>query len=127
MNAIIKPRPVQWRMLTEGALVWAPFGNHGWRAATVVGLGKNRSDRTVVHLVFETGGQGRRIAGDLYWRKPELKGKDKPKPRAESLMDIISAAAVEALEHARDPDSGVQELNRELGMDIQVRPRRILH
>ena len=75
----IKPSRVQWRMLTEGALVWAPFGNHGWRAATVMGLGKNRSDRTVVHLAFETGGKGRRVAGELYWRKPELKGQDRPK------------------------------------------------
>lgn len=71
-------RPVQWRMITEGGLVWAPFGEHGWRAATVTGLGKNRGDRTVVHLSFETGGQGRRIANVLFWRKPELKGQDKP-------------------------------------------------
>jgi len=35
-----------------------------------------------VHLSFETGGKGRRVAGELYWRKPELKGKDKPKLQA---------------------------------------------
>jgi len=58
------------------------FGDHGWRPATVIGLGKNRADRTVVHLSFETGGKGRRVAGELYWRKPELKGKDKPKLQA---------------------------------------------
>ena len=65
-------------VLTEGAQVWAPFGDHGWRAGTVLGLGKNRGDRTVVRLAFETGGKGRRVAGELFWRKPELKGKDKP-------------------------------------------------
>jgi hypothetical protein len=32
-----------------------------------------------VHLHFETGGKGQRNAGELLWRKPELKGKDKPK------------------------------------------------
>ena len=46
-------------------------------AGIVTGLGKNRG--TVVHLSFETGGKGRRVAGELYWRKPELKGRDKPK------------------------------------------------
>jgi hypothetical protein len=65
-------------MLTEGAQVWAPFGDHGWRAGTVLGLGKNRGDRTVVRLAFETGGKGRRVAGELFSRKAELKGKDKP-------------------------------------------------
>jgi len=78
-------RRVQWRMLTDGALVWAPFGEHGWRAATVTGLGKNRGDRTVVHLSFETGGKGRRVADELFWRKSELKGLDRPsRPVAES-------------------------------------------
>jgi hypothetical protein len=42
-------------------------------------LGKNRRDRTVVHLHFENGGSGQRYASQLYRRKPELKGKDKPK------------------------------------------------
>ena len=88
MNTTIESRRVQWRMLTEGAQVSAPFGDHGWRACTVIGLGKNRGDNTVVRLAFETGGQGRRIAGELYWRKAELKGKDKPKPPAgESVID----------------------------------------
>jgi hypothetical protein len=78
MNTTIEARPVAWRMLIEGSTVWAPFGEHGWHAATVIGLGKKRGNRTVVHLSFETGGQGRRLAGELYWRKAELKGKDKP-------------------------------------------------
>jgi hypothetical protein len=76
-------RRAPWRMLSSGSTVWAPFGDHGWRPGTVIGLGKNWGDRTVVHLAFETGGKGRRVAGELYWRKPELKGKDKP--RAEAL------------------------------------------
>ena len=76
-------RRAPWRMLSLGATVWAPFGDHGWRPGIVIGLGKNRGDSTVVHLAFETGGKGRRVAGELYWRKPELKGKDKP--RAEAL------------------------------------------
>ena len=75
----IEPRRAPWRMIDLGSTVWAPFGDHGWRAATVTGLGKNRGDRTVVHLSFETGGQDRRLAGELYWRKPLLKGRDKPK------------------------------------------------
>jgi hypothetical protein len=54
----------------------------------VLGLGKNRGDRTVVHLAFETGGQGRRVAGELYWRKAELKGKDKPpRPTTTQTME----------------------------------------
>src|SRR6266849_10858409 len=80
----VQSRRVQWRMLTTGALVWAPFGGHSWRAATVIGLGKNRGDNTVVHLSFESGGKGRRVAGELFWRKSELKGKDKPQT-AESV------------------------------------------
>jgi hypothetical protein len=56
------------------------MGTYGWRAATVLSLGKNRGENTVVRLAFETGGQGRRVAGELFWRKAELKGKDKPKP-----------------------------------------------
>jgi hypothetical protein len=57
---------------------------HGWRPGVVTRLGKNRGDRTVVHLSFETGGRGRRIAGELFWRKPELKGEDKPQAQAVS-------------------------------------------
>jgi hypothetical protein len=78
-------------MLTEGSLVWAPFGDHGWRAAMVTGLGKNRGERTVVHLSFETGGHGTRYAGQLYWRKAELKGKDK-RLRPMLVMTAGSAA-----------------------------------
>ena len=33
MQAInIEPRRAAWRMLTLGSTVWAPFGDHGWRA-----------------------------------------------------------------------------------------------
>jgi hypothetical protein len=71
-------RPVSWRHLTCGASVWAPFGNHGWRAATVIALGKNRAERTVCTLLFENGGQGKRLASQLYWRKVLLHGADKP-------------------------------------------------
>ncbi len=70
--------PAPWRMLTTGSAVWAPFGAHGWRAAIILALGKNRASNTVVHLAFNKGGHGRRTAGQLYWRKPELNGKDKP-------------------------------------------------
>jgi hypothetical protein len=75
----IESRRTPWRMLTLGSYVWAPFGDHGWRPGTIIGLGKNRGDRTIVHLSFETGGRGQRYAGEFFWRKPELKGKDKPK------------------------------------------------
>jgi hypothetical protein len=71
-------RPVSWRHLTTGASVWAPFGSHGWRAATVIGLGKNRAERTVCQLLFENGGQGKRQASQLFWRKIVLHGADKP-------------------------------------------------
>jgi hypothetical protein len=80
----IEPRRASWRQLIEGSLVWAPFGEHGWRPGIVTRLGKNRGDRTVVHLSFETGGSGQRYAADLWWRKPELKGKDRPKAQAVS-------------------------------------------
>jgi hypothetical protein len=30
----------------------------------------------IVRLSFETGRKGRRCAGELYWRKRELEGKD---------------------------------------------------
>ena len=61
------------------AFHWTPFGEHGWRPGTVTGMRKNRGNRTVVHLSFETGGRGRRVADELFWRKPELRGNDKPK------------------------------------------------
>jgi hypothetical protein len=75
----IEPRRASWRQLALGSTVWCAFGQHGWRPGIIIGLGKNRGDNTIVHLHFETGGKGRRLAGELYWRKPELKGKDKPK------------------------------------------------
>ena len=71
-------RRAQWRMLTTGAMVWAPVGKHGWQAALVTGLGKNRGDHTVVQLAFDTGERTRRLASELFWRKPELCGQDKP-------------------------------------------------
>lgn len=80
---IVEPRRAPWRILTLGSTIWVPFGDHRWRPGIVIGLGKNRGDRTVVHLSFETEAKGRRVAGEVYWRKPELKGKDKP--RAEVL------------------------------------------
>jgi hypothetical protein len=76
----IEPRRGPWRELTTGSTIWAPFGEHGWGPAIITGLGKNRGDNTVAHLHFETGGKGRRLASELYWRKPELKGKDEPTP-----------------------------------------------
>jgi hypothetical protein len=78
-STTIEPHRAPWRMLSLGSMVWAPFGEPGWRPGIVTGLGKNRGDDTVVHLAFETGGKGRRLAGELYWRTPELKGKDKPR------------------------------------------------
>ncbi|HJU11276.1 MAG TPA: hypothetical protein VJ728_10385 [Candidatus Binataceae bacterium] len=76
---MIESRRAPWRMLTLGGQVWAPFGERGWRPGVITGLGKNRGDKTIVHLSFATGGKGKRTACELYWRKPELKGKDKPK------------------------------------------------
>ena len=63
----VESRRVQWQMLTEGVQVWAPFGQHGWRAGTVVGCAPGVRDRE----------QGRRVAGELFWRKAELKGRNK--------------------------------------------------
>ena len=31
-----------------------------------------------MQLVFDTGGKSRRLASELFWRKPELRGQDKP-------------------------------------------------
>jgi hypothetical protein len=75
---VIEPRRAPWRELTLGSTVWAAFGEHGWRPGIITGFGKNRGDNTVVHLRLETGGKGRRVAGELWWRKPEVKGQDKP-------------------------------------------------
>jgi hypothetical protein len=44
----------------------------------VIALGKNRAERTVCTLLFENGGQGKRLASQLYWRKVLLHGADKP-------------------------------------------------
>jgi len=79
VTTTITPRRASWRMLTTGSHVWCPYGEHGWRPAIITGLGKNRGDRTVIHLHFDNGGSGQRYAGELWWRRPELKGKDKPK------------------------------------------------
>jgi hypothetical protein len=112
----IPPRTVEDANRRDASL--APFGDHGWRAATVLGLGKNRGDNTVVHLAFEMGGNGRRVAGELFWRKPELKGTDKPpRPNAgESLMDVVSAAAVEMIAHARRANRRHQQCPRALAL-----------
>jgi hypothetical protein len=85
MNTTINACSVQWRMLTEGSTVWAPFGDHGWHPGTVTGLGKNPAECTVVRLSFEAGGGGKRYAEQLVWRQPALSGKDKPK------AEVISA------------------------------------
>jgi hypothetical protein len=76
--AIIAPRRVLSRELRLGMTVWAPFGERGWRAATVTGVETSRGDLTIVHLSFGPGGAGTCHAGELYLRKPELKGEDKP-------------------------------------------------
>lgn len=80
----IEPRRAPWQELTLGSTVWAPLGDHGWRPGTISGLGKNRGDNTIVHLRFETGGTGRRLAASCIWRRPELQGKDKPPTQAVS-------------------------------------------
>jgi hypothetical protein len=95
-SSIIEARGAPWRMLSLGSTVWAPFGDHAWRPGIVTGLGKNRGDNTVVHLAFETGGKGRRLASELYWHKAELKDADKPpKPNAMSERGISAAATVD--------------------------------
>ena len=83
MIGTIESRRAPWCELISGATVWAPFGEHGWRSSIITGLGKNRGDHTVVHLHFDTGG-GQRYARQLYWWKPELKGRDKP--NAQSVL-----------------------------------------
>jgi hypothetical protein len=70
----IEPRRASWRMLITGCTVWAPFGDHGWRPGIITGLGKNRGDNTIVHLHFETGGKGKRLAGELYWAQAGIEG-----------------------------------------------------
>lgn len=83
----IKPsEPTNWRWLTVGTAVWLPWGWSGqdgadprdWRAATVVNLGKNRAEHTVVHLHLANGGNVLRHAGELWSRDPKAHGKDKP-------------------------------------------------
>jgi hypothetical protein len=79
---------VTWRQLCTGCEVWAPFGGdnrmvsgawpYGWREATVMHLGKNRGDQTIVTLIFERGKTGQRLAGELFWRRAKHAGNDKP-------------------------------------------------
>jgi hypothetical protein len=100
MNTTIEPRRAAWRKLSLGSTVWAPFDAPGWPPGIIIGLGKNRGDKLVVHRRFETGGKGGRVAGEIYWRKPELKGKDKPKIHAVHSGNIFDAAR----QRAGDPD-----------------------
>lgn len=82
---------VQWRFLTVGACVWAPFGKHGWRPAVVTGFGRNRDQKTVVKLAFgrtwrfapwdDPKGHGKRLVAQLRWRSRERD--DKPRPLEE--------------------------------------------
>jgi hypothetical protein len=83
--AQIAPRRAPWRELSVGSTVWAPFGESGWLPAIVTGLGKNRGNQTVVYLSFGLAGSGTRYAEQLYWRKPELNGQDKPRQRSVSV------------------------------------------
>ena len=73
----IAPRRAPWRELTVGSTVWT-LRQGFWCAATVTGLGKNHGEKTIISLSLDMGGKGRCLAGDLYWRKPELNGQDKP-------------------------------------------------
>jgi hypothetical protein len=64
--------------------VWAhrsgrPSGITADGPVSLSGVGENRGNRSIVRLSFETGGKGRRIANELFWRNLELKGKDKPR------------------------------------------------
>lgn len=52
----IEPLCAQWPILKTGSKVWAPFGERGWRAATITGIGKKRGYLTVVLLSFGTSG-----------------------------------------------------------------------
>lgn len=72
------PKRVEWRQLVaDESPVWVPWGT-GWTAGHIVGLGKNRAERTVVHIRMDNGHTGDRYAYQLYWRDPRLKGRDKP-------------------------------------------------
>jgi hypothetical protein len=64
MDTRIEPRRAAWRMLSVASTIWAPLGEHGWRSEIITGLGKNRRDRTVVHLHFENVGSGQRYASN---------------------------------------------------------------
>jgi hypothetical protein len=72
MSDKIEPRRASWRMLATGSTVWAPVSEHEYLPGIVTGLGKNRGDNTVVHLHLETGGKGRRLAGERWWQTCHL-------------------------------------------------------
>ena len=70
------------RLRSRGACsLWVRRSGSVWRAWLASGdrhrPWENRGDSTVVYLSFETGDKGR-VANEIWWRKPELKGKDKP-------------------------------------------------
>lgn len=79
-----QPRWCEWRHLDVGSTVWAAFGSCGWRPAIVTKFGRNRGQRTIVHLNYGAGcygsSHGKRMVSQLAWRKPNLKGKDRPMP-----------------------------------------------
>jgi len=80
VRGLVGPERVSWRMLSEGSLVWAPTGK-GWTPAVVTRLGRQRDERTVVHLLlFGRNGQrkGIRFVNQLFWRRERNGGKDKP-------------------------------------------------
>ena len=78
VNVKTKAQRAPWLELAPVSTVWAPFGNHGWRPATVTSLDQDRGNHTVAYLHFDNDGSGQRYAWQLFWRKPELKGNDKP-------------------------------------------------
>ena len=74
---------IPWRQIIVGAKVWAPFGGtredgvYGWRPAIVVALGKQRKDKTVVYLQFES---GKRTGGKRYVNQLEPRTDDRKPP-----------------------------------------------
>jgi hypothetical protein len=72
----IESRRTPWRMLTLGSYVWAPFGDHGWRPGTIIGLGKE--SRRPYHRASQlrNRGQGPSLRGRVLLAQAGVEGQE---------------------------------------------------
>jgi hypothetical protein len=88
------PNPAgRWPLLTEGAVVWAPFGGTADARRRLTGWA--RIAETAPSCISTSAAKGGALPASWFWRKPELKDGDKPK--AERLAHELSRRMLRAL------------------------------